>query len=68
MSDQLISSLPSNPAVPASDASDPANPGEIKRILETALLTSQEPLPLSELKKLFDEELSPEVLRRLLEE
>lgn len=68
MSDQLISSLPSNPAVPASDASDPANPGEIKRILETALLTSQEPLSLPELKKLFDEELSADILRRLLGE
>ena len=68
MSDQLISSLPSNPAVPASDVSDPANPGEIKRILETALLTSQEPLSLPELKKLFDEELSADILRRLLGE
>lgn len=44
------------------------NPNEIKRILETALLTSQDPLPVSELKKLFDEALSTEVLRRLLEE
>ena len=61
MSDQSVSSLP-----PSSSA--PSNPGEIKRILETALLISQEPLPLSELKKLFDEELSPEILRRLLEE
>ena len=61
MSNQSVSSLP-----PSSSA--PPNPGEIKRILETALLTSQEPLPLSELKKLFDEELSPEILRRLLEE
>lgn len=61
MSDQSISSLPPSPSVPP-------NPGEIKRILETALLTSQEPLPLSELKRLFDEELSPEILRRLLEE
>lgn len=32
------------------------------------MLTSQDPLPVSELKKLFDEELSAEVLRRLLEE
>jgi segregation and condensation protein B len=47
---------------------DLSSPGEIKRILETALLTSTEPLPLSELKKLFDEDLSTEILRRLLEE
>jgi segregation and condensation protein B len=45
-----------------------SNPREIKRILEAALLTSQDPLPLSELKKLFNGELSAEVLRRLLEE
>ncbi|MGH8685098.1 MAG: SMC-Scp complex subunit ScpB, partial [Nitrosospira sp.] len=32
------------------------------------MLTSQDPLPLSELKKLFDQELSTEILRRLLEE
>jgi segregation and condensation protein B len=60
----------SDPSVslPASNSSGLSNPGEIKRILETALLTSQDPLPVSELKKLFDEELSAEVLRRLLEE
>ncbi|PTR13511.1 MULTISPECIES: SMC-Scp complex subunit ScpB [unclassified Nitrosospira] len=46
----------------------PGNPAEIKRILEVALLTAQEPLPLSDLRKIFDEELSAEVLRRLLEE
>jgi segregation and condensation protein B len=45
-----------------------SSPGEIKRILETALLTTTEPLPLSELKKLFDEDLGTEILRRLLEE
>lgn len=44
------------------------NPSEIKRVLETALLTSTDPLPLSELKKLFEEELGSDVLRRLLEE
>lgn len=41
---------------------------EIKRILEAALLTTQDPLTLQELKRLFDEELSQEILRRLLEE
>ena len=40
----------------------------VKRVLETVLLTSQEPVALSELKKLFDEDLSNDVLRRLLEE
>ena len=38
-----------------------------KTVLEAALLASQEPLPLSELKKLFDDELSTDTLRLLLE-
>jgi segregation and condensation protein B len=46
----------------------PANPAEIKRVLEAALLTAQEPLPLTDLRKIFNEELGSEVLRRLLEE
>jgi segregation and condensation protein B len=60
----------SGQSVPSSPISlaGASNPREIKRILEAALLTSQDPLPLSELKKLFNGELSAEVLRRLLEE
>jgi segregation and condensation protein B len=42
--------------------------GEVKRVLETALLTSADPLPLTELRKLFDGELSADILRRLLDE
>jgi len=38
----------------------------MKKLLEAALLVSQEPLPLSELKKLFDEELPSDALRRVL--
>lgn len=41
---------------------------QVKKVLETALLVSQEPLPLSELKKLFDEAHSGDVLRRVLDE
>ncbi|HUX63606.1 SMC-Scp complex subunit ScpB [Sulfuricella sp.] len=41
---------------------------EIKLVLETALLVGQEPLSLHELKKLFDFELSTDILRKLLEE
>jgi segregation and condensation protein B len=66
MSNRSVSSPPSNSS--SSTLPDLSSPGEIKRILETALLTSTEPLPLSELKKLFDEDLGTEVLRRLLEE
>ena len=44
------------------------NPAEIKRIMEAALLSSQEPLSLVDLKRLFDDEIGPDVLRRLLDE
>jgi len=40
----------------------------LKNILEAALLTSQEPLPIAELKKLFDEEMSTDALRRVLDD
>jgi len=42
--------------------------GQVKKVLEVALLTTQEPLALAELKKLFDEDLSSDALRRILEE
>jgi segregation and condensation protein B len=41
---------------------------EIKTILETALISSQEPLSINQLGRLFDEELGSETLRKLLEE
>ena len=44
------------------------NPAEAKRIIEAALLSSQEPLSLAELKRLFEEEIGPDTLRRLLDE
>ena len=44
------------------------NPAEAKRILEAALLASQEPLGVTELKRLFDDEVSAETLRHLLTE
>lgn len=40
----------------------------IKKVLEAALLTGQEPLPVAELRKLFDEEVSSDVVRRALHE
>ena len=51
-----------------SKSSGPIDPDQVKKVLEAALLTSQDPLPLSELKKLFDNELSTEILRKFLEE
>ncbi len=44
------------------------NTQEAKIVLETALLTAQQPLPLEQLRKLFDEDLDEETLRVLLEE
>ncbi len=41
---------------------------QVKRVLETALLTSSEPLNLNELKKLFDTELASDTLRKVLED
>ncbi len=40
----------------------------IKKVLEAALLATREPLTTHEMKKLFDEELSSETLRKLLDE
>src|SRR6478752_4482607 len=45
----------------------PAVP-ETKRILEAALLAAPEPLSLSELKRLFDNEIAADTLKNLLEE
>ncbi len=44
------------------------NPTEAKRILEAALLASHEPLSLNDFKRLFDAEIGPDTLRRLLGE
>jgi segregation and condensation protein B len=43
-------------------------PTEAKRIIEAALLSSQEPLSLADLKRLFEDEIGPDTLRRLLDE
>src|SRR3979490_1376484 len=44
------------------------NPSEVKTVLEAALLAAQEPLPISELRRMFDEEIGADTIRRLLEE
>ncbi len=46
----------------------PPNLAEIKLALETVLLASNEALSLHQLKKLFDVELSSDILRKVLEE
>jgi len=44
------------------------SPSEVKKILEAALLASPEPLDLTELKRLFQGEISVDTLRNLLAE
>ena len=44
------------------------DPLQMKTVLEAVLLVSPEPLPLSELKKLFDDEPSSDSLRRALDD
>jgi len=44
------------------------SPNEIKIVLEAALLATQEPLPIAELRKMFDDEVDADTLRMLLEE
>lgn len=43
-------------------------PEKIKQVLETALLTTQEPLSINALKKLFDNKVNAKQLSRLIEE
>ncbi len=45
-----------------------SDPSQVKRVLEAALLSSSEPVPVADLKKLFEDEIASEVLRRILEE
>ncbi len=44
------------------------NPTEAKRIIEAALLASPEPLSLADLKRLFEDQIGADTLRRLLGE
>ena len=44
------------------------NPNEAKTVLETALLAAQEPLTLTELRRLFEDDIGADTVRRLLDE
>ncbi len=41
---------------------------EAKRVLETALICAQQPMPLRDMRSLFDEQVGPDTLRSLLDE
>ena len=53
---------------PNSNQNSPKNPEELKRVLEAVLLGSQQALSVSELRKVFLEEIGSDVLRVLLDE
>jgi segregation and condensation protein B len=55
-----------SPAEPADEAG--LDIDKAKSVLETALLTTQEPISVNELRRLFDQDLGAETLRRLLED
>jgi segregation and condensation protein B len=44
------------------------NTQNVKMVLEAALLAAQEPMPVSELRKLFEDDISADTVRVLLEE
>src|SRR5438309_10898662 len=44
------------------------SPNEVKIGLEATLLAGQDPLPISELREIFDEDIGADTIRRLLEE
>ena len=44
------------------------NTQDAKRVLETALICAREPMPVRDMRTLFDDELSPDTVRNLLDE
>ena len=40
----------------------------MKRVLEAALLANSEPMPVADLRRLFDDEFNADTIRRVLEE
>ena len=56
------------PSANSASAELPAAPDELKRVLEAVLLSAREPLSLPELRKVFNDEITADVLRPLLEE
>ncbi|MBL8390415.1 MAG: SMC-Scp complex subunit ScpB [Candidatus Accumulibacter sp.] len=57
-------------AVPdnAAGAALPATPDELKRVLEAVLLSAREPLSMLELRQIFNDQITADALRSLLDE
>jgi segregation and condensation protein B len=65
-----LNNLPveSSGELPVMPATMPGDTGEMKRVLEAVLLTAQQPLSVADLKKVFTQEISTDVMRVLLDE
>lgn len=67
---------PRGPAMQPPDRADssapthaaPMNTSEAKRVLETALICAQQPLPLATLRTLFDDQVGSDTIKQLLDE
>jgi segregation and condensation protein B len=68
MTQQLAGSTTNMSTDTPSEISPGIEISEAKRALEAALMAASEPMPLNELKRLFDGQLSGEILRNLLDE
>jgi segregation and condensation protein B len=53
---------------PAEDLTGSMNTQDAKRVLETALICASQPMPLRDMRTLFNDELGPDTLRALLDE
>jgi segregation and condensation protein B len=65
---QLLSELATVSVVDAEMPIENVDIVEAKRALEAALLAASEPMAINELKRLFDGQLNPDIIRTLLEE
>jgi segregation and condensation protein B len=59
---------PSEPEAEMSTLADGLTLLQAKRVLETALLAAASPLPIAELRRLFESDPGPDVVRKLLDE
>ncbi len=59
---------PSSNSPTEASSSLPNNPDELKRVLEAALLAAHEPLSVSDLRKMFAEDIGSDIVRKLLDE
>jgi len=63
---ELVEAAPM-PWVAEAAEEQPSDLEHVKRVLETALLTTEDPLSIGQMRRLFDDELAAEPIRRVLE-